>query len=155
MAIALTMTGLLTTTGCTGVAAWMGGEDVCTTKELSPSIRARYSLPELPPATEVHFCEGEDKDGDWARLTFRSAPDEAQSYLRSLGIENFAEIPAEKVDSLAQPDRNAWRLTKGLSYKKSGKSIEYNGYGLVDYIAFIEDTPHWDGRVYLGMYCAV
>ncbi|MFJ9942951.1 hypothetical protein [Streptomyces erythrochromogenes] len=149
------MAGLLMIVGCTGVAAWIDGEDVCTTKELSPSIRARYSLPELPPATEVHFCEGEDKDGDWARLTFRSAPHEAQSYLQSLGIEGFTEFPAEDVDSLAQPDRNAWRLTTGPAYKVGGKSIEYNGYGLVDYKAFIEDTSDWDGRVYLGMYCAV
>ncbi len=120
------------------------------------AVRSREVLPSrTAPATEIHFCEGEDKDGDWARLTFRSAPPDARSYLHSLGIESFSTVPAEKVEALAQRDGGGWKLTKGLPYKRGGKSIEHNGYGLVDYKAYIEDAPDWDGRVYLGMYCAV
>ncbi|MCX5179230.1 hypothetical protein [Streptomyces virginiae] len=129
----------------------------CTAATLSSSIREKYSLPELPKADEVQFCEGSDKDGDWARLSFRSSPDDSQAYLTNLEMrpEGFIPIESSKVDRLANPERQGWTLTKGLKYKMNGKSREHNGHCLVDYKAFIEDSADWDGRVYMGMYCSV
>ncbi|MEV7557525.1 hypothetical protein [Streptomyces sp. NPDC089795] len=154
LAVAILMIGSSLTTGC---LLDLDQDTRCTATTLSPSIREKYSLPELPTADDVQFCEGSDKDGDWARLSFRSIPKDSQAYLTSLGInpEGFISIEPSDVDQLADPERQGWALTKGLEYKMNGKSREHNGHCLVDYKAFIQDSPDGDGRVYMGMYCSV
>ncbi|MFJ6782429.1 hypothetical protein [Streptomyces yangpuensis] len=154
LAIAVPLVGLILTTGCAG---GLDQESRCTATPLSPSIRERYSLPEPPKADEIQFCEGSDKDGDWARLTFRSSPADTQKYLESLDMkpQGFIAMDASDVDQLADPEREGWALTKGLGYKVNGKAREHNGHCLVDYKAFIQDSANWDGRVYMGMYCSV
>ncbi|WP_328790351.1 MULTISPECIES: hypothetical protein [unclassified Streptomyces] len=153
LAVAILSTGPFLTVGC---VLDLDQDTRCTATDLSPSIRDKYSLPELSKADDIQFCEGSDADGDWARLTFRSSPGDSQEYLERLEIhpEGFMPVESSAVDRLASPEREGWKLTKGLDYKENGKSREHNGHCLVDYKAFIQDSPDWDGRVYLGMYCA-
>ncbi|WP_405425020.1 hypothetical protein [Streptomyces erythrochromogenes] len=148
------LTGLLLTAGC---GFDLDPESRCTSTSISTSIREKYSLPELPKADDIRFCEGSDKDGDWARLTFRSSPADTHNYLESLDMkpQGFVSMDDSDVNRLTNPEREGWALTKGLPYKVNGKAREHNGHCLVDYKAFIQDSADWDGRVYMGMYCSV
>ncbi|MEW2139270.1 hypothetical protein AB0892_22215 [Streptomyces sp. NPDC005409] len=154
IAVTAPLAGLFLTAGC---VFGLEEESGCIATTLSPSLHEGYSLPELPEAEGIKFCEGSDKDGTWARLTFQSAPGDAQAYLNGLDLspDEFTPVPSSKVDELAQSGREGWALTEGLEYKRGGKSREYNGHCLVDYKAYIQNSVDWDGRVYIGMYCAV
>ncbi|WP_404960029.1 hypothetical protein [Streptomyces sp. 147326] len=154
VALAFALVGFIFLTGC---SVWSGGEARCTATTISPSLREVYSLPELPKgADEIRICEASDKDGSWAQLTFKSQPDETVAYLKSLDMDpaKFAPVPPKKMNELTDRDGDGWELTKGLDYKRGGRSINYNGHCLVHYKAYVQNTAEWDGRVYLGIYCA-
>ncbi|MFE2283781.1 hypothetical protein ACFXDJ_06375 [Streptomyces sp. NPDC059443] len=153
--IAASMAGMIALTGCSSLGEIATRQPPCKTVDLSSRLRERYSLPELPKADEIRFCESSDRDGYSASLAFRSTPEDSRAYLTNLGMDpaEFIEIESTKVDRLAQPDGDSWALTRGLEYKTGMKSIGYNGHCLVDYNAFIENATRWDGRVYIGMYC--
>ncbi|MFE7181457.1 hypothetical protein [Streptomyces erythrochromogenes] len=139
-----------------GVAAFAEGESSCTATPLSASLRERYSLPDLPRAEDVRFCEQSDRDGTHARLTFLSSPAESEAYLTRLGLGPAGFHPVERgeVDELARPDGDGWQLTKGRHYKAKRGSPEGNGHCFLSYAAYIQSTEDWDGRVYLAAFCA-
>ncbi|UUY47935.1 hypothetical protein NRK68_12310 [Streptomyces yangpuensis] len=149
------LAGVLTLTGCSTLGELALQEQPCKSMAISPQIFEKYGLPELPTSEEVQFCEGSDRDGFSAQLTFRSAPDKSRAYLTSLGMDppSFSSVTPQKVAEHSRPDGEGWRLTQGLFYKWSIKAHDWNGQCSVDYTSFIQSSEDWDGRVYLAMYC--
>ncbi|MER7730227.1 hypothetical protein ABTX80_05030 [Streptomyces erythrochromogenes] len=138
----------------TGVAALTAGESSCTATPLSASLRERYSLPDLPGAEDVRFCEKSYRDATHAELTFRSSPADSEAYLRGLGFTQ-AGSPVEpgKVRELSRPDGDGWQLTEGLHYRVDHASRDWNGHCSLDYTAYVQSAEGWDGRVYLAALC--
>lgn len=127
----------------------------CVSTPVSPSVLEKYSLPELPRSDDVRFCEAPDKDGSSAQLSFRSGPEDADSYLKSLDLDpaTFTDLPPDTLAELAREDGDGWSLTRGEAYRRGTKARDWNGQCLVDYTAYVRKGADRDGRVYLAMYC--
>ncbi|MFJ7774891.1 hypothetical protein [Streptomyces yangpuensis] len=155
LAAVAALAGLLSLTGCSGLGELASHEQPCKSTTVSPQIVEKYALPAFPEGEEIEFCEGSDRDGFSAQLTFRSEPEKSRAYMSSLGMDpaSFRSVTPQEVTEYARPDGDGWRLTEGLFYKRSTKSHEWNGQCAVDYTAYMQSSADWDGRVYLAMYC--
>ncbi|MER6780220.1 MULTISPECIES: hypothetical protein [unclassified Streptomyces] len=153
-AMVIAAAGMMALAGCSFFASDQAAAAGCTSTPISSSILKKYSLPELPHSDGVQFCEGSDKDGSSAELSFQSDPKDADSYLKSLDMDpaTFTDVPPDMLAELARGKGDGWTLTSGLDYKWGMKARDWNGQCLVDYKAYIRKTE-WDGQVYIGMYC--
>ncbi|MFJ3171036.1 hypothetical protein ACIPJK_09640 [Streptomyces roseus] len=102
----------------------------------------------------MRFCEGSDKDGSPAELSFRSDPMDAESYLKSLDMDpaTFTDVSPDTLAELGAGKGDGWALQSGLDHKWGMKARDWNGQCLVDYKAYVRKTE-WDGQVFVGLYC--
>ncbi|MFD8416873.1 hypothetical protein ACFV2Q_34930 [Streptomyces sp. NPDC059650] len=154
-AMVIAAAGVMALAGCSFFASEPAAESRCTSTPISPSILKKYSLPQVPHGDNVQFCEGSDKDGFSAQLSFRSDPKDADSYLKSLDMDpaTFTDVTPEMLAELTQEKDDGWTLANGPDYKWGMKARDWNGQCLVDYKAYIRKSADWDGQVYIGMYC--